>query len=200
VVDTPRVMARPLGQDIESDLQLFEAKLKVLKFAYQQYFMGHRPREPQVERSEVQKIVAYWSNLPIRNTAQRFKFNTLCARYFSFRRKWDETCRQIDAGTYAPHIFKAELHEKQREEGPAGGGAPAASEAESRGDDLYEAFVEARRACGESADGLSREKLGQVLRRQETAIKEKYGCAAVRFRVVVENGKPKLKAQPVSAA
>jgi hypothetical protein len=193
-------MARPLGQDIDSDLQLFEAKLKVLKFAYQQYFMGNRPREPQIERGEVQKIVAYWSNMPIRNTAQRFKFNTLCARFFSFRRKWDETCRQIDAGTYAPHVFKAEMHEQQRRPGAAPDGAAAGGDARSRSEDLYEAFVEARKACGESADGLSREKLGQVLRRQETAIKEKYGCAAVRFRVVVENGKPKLKAQPVDAA
>lgn len=191
-------MARPLGQDIEQDLQLFEAKLKVLKLGYEQYFMGNRPREPQVERAEVQKIVAYWSNLPIRNTAQRFRFNTLCARYFSLRRKWDDTCRKIEAGTYAPHLFKAKLHESGR--GDPADAAAAAEGAGERKDDLYEAFVEARKACGESADGLTREKLAQVLHKQESAIKEKYGCSAVKFRVVVEDGKPKLKASPVKAA
>ncbi len=193
-------MARPLGQDIDEDLQLLEAKLKVVKFQYEQYFMGNRPREPQVERAEVQKIVAYWSNMPIRNTAQRFKFNTLCSRFFTFRRQWDETCRKIDAGTYAPHVFKAKLHERERDEGKApAAGAPPESAAD-RKDDLFEAYVEARQACGEAVQGLSREKLGQVLAKQESAIKAKYGCEAVKFRVVVENGKTKLKASPVRAA
>jgi hypothetical protein len=187
-------MARPLGEDIDEDLQLLDAKLKLLKFSYEQYFLGNRPREPQVERAEVQKMVAYWSNLPIRNTASRFRFNTLCARFFTFRRQWDEKCRQIEAGTFAPHLFKARLHESART-------APAPEPvAPTPGDDLFEAYLEARRACGEDVQGLSRQKLDLALARQEAAIKTKYGCAAVKFRVVVENGKTKLKAQPVNAA
>jgi len=197
VVDTPRVMARPLGQDVEQDMELLEAKLKVLKMLYEQYFLGNRPREPQVERAEVQKIVAYWSNLAIRNTASRFKFNTLCQRFFTFRRQWDETCRKIDAGTYAPHQFKAKL----RRDGGAGPAPEAAAKAaEPRGDDLYEAYLEARRACGENVDGLTRQKLDLVIARQEAALKSRYDCQAVKFRVVVENGKTKLKAQPVKPA
>jgi hypothetical protein len=188
-------MARPLGQDIDEDLELLEAKMKVLKLCYEQYFLGNRPREPQVERAEVQKIVAYWSNLPIRNTAARFRFNTLCARYFTFRRQWDEKCRQIESGTFAPHLFKARLHEADRGLVPSARPAPTPS-----GDDLFEAYVEARRACGEDVSGLSRQKLDLLLARQEAAIKSKYGCAAVKFRVVVENGRTKLKAQPVKAA
>jgi hypothetical protein len=188
-------MARPLGQDIDEDLELLGAKLKVLKLCYEQYFLGNRPREPQVERAEVQKIVAYWSNLPIRNTASRFHFNTLCARYFTFRRQWDEKCRQIEAGTFAPHLFKARLHEAGRSASTA-----ARPEAPPSADDLFEAYVEARRACGEDVSGLTRQKLDLLLARQEAAIKSKYGCNAVKFRVVVEDGKTKLKAQPVKAA
>jgi hypothetical protein len=190
-------MARPLGHDIEEDMQLLEAKLKVLKFQYEQYFLGNRPREPQVERGEVQKIIAYWSNLAIRNTAQRFKFNTLCQRFFTFRRQWDETVRKIENGTYAPHNFKAKLR------GGNGGAATpeaAANAAEPRGDDLFAAYLEARKACGEKVDGLTRQKLDLVIARQEAALKSRYDCAAVKFRVVVENGKTKLKAQPVRAS
>jgi hypothetical protein len=36
-----------------------------------------------------------------------------------------------------------------------------------------------------------------MLKTQEAAIREKYGCQSVRFRVVVEAGKTKLKASPV---
>jgi len=189
-------MARPLGHDIDQDMQLLEAKLKVLKFQYEQYFLGNRPREPQVERAEVQKIVAYWSNIAIRNTASRFRFNTLCQRFFTFRRQWDETGRKIEAGTYAPHQFKARLRS-------GGGGAQRAAAvkaAERPGDDLFDAYVEARRACGENVEGLTRQKLDRLLAKQETALKSRLDCQAVKFRVVVENGKTKLKAQPVKAA
>jgi len=188
-------MARPLGLDIDEDMQLLEAKLKVLKFQYEQYFLGNRPREPQVERAEVGKIVAYWSNLAIRNTASRFKFNNLCQRFFTFRRQWDETCRKIESGTYEPHLFKAKMRS---------GGRPRAPEAEvaaaaPSGDDLFAAYVEARKACGENVEGLTRQKLDLVIARQEAAMKSRFDCAAVKFRVVVENGKTKLKAQPVRA-
>jgi len=190
-------MARPLGHDIDEDMQLLEAKLKVLKMQYEQYFLGNRPREPQVERGEVQRIVAYWSNMAIRNTAARFQFNTLCQRFFTFRRQWDETCRKIDSGTYAPHQFKAKLRDGQQRDGAA---AAEARAAEGQGDDLFEAYVEARRACGEKVDGLTRQKLDQVIARQEAALKSRFDCKAVKFRVVVEDGKTKLKAQPVKAA
>jgi hypothetical protein len=190
-------MARPLGKDLEQDMQLLEAKLKVLKFAYEQYFLGNRPREPQIERGEVQKIVAYWSNMPIRNTALRFKFNTLCQRFFTFRRQWDDTCRKIDNGTYAPHQFKAKLRGGQ-------GGQPRPDSDElsfvdSKLDDIYDAYIEARKACGENVQGLTRHKLDEVLAKQEVALRKRFDCKAVKFRVVVENGKTKLKAQPLSA-
>ena len=191
-------MARPLGQNIDEDMQLLEAKLKVLKFQYEQYFMGNRPREPQVERGEVQKIVAYWSNLAIRNTASRFKFNTLCQRFFTFRRQWDETMRKIEAGTYAPHNFKAKLRSGVSSNAPAGDANVKA--AEPKGDDLFDAYVEARKACGEDTSGLTRQKLDLVIAKQEAALKSRYDCAAVKFRVVVEKGKTKLKAQPVKAS
>ena len=135
-------MARPLGHDIDEDMQLLEAKLKVLKFQYEQYFLGNRPREPQVERGEVQKIVAYWSNMAIRNTASRFKFNTLCARFFTFRRQWDETNRKIEEGTYEPHNKRA-----ARRVGPA----KPEPQATSSDDEVCTAYMEARQACGQSS-------------------------------------------------
>lgn len=190
-------MARPLGHDIDEDMQLLEAKLKVLKFQYEQYFLGNRPREPQVERGEVQKIVAYWSNMAIRNTASRFKFNTLCARFFTFRRQWDETCRKIENGTYAPHQFKAKLRSGEPPTGPPPGAAVKA--AKTSGNDLFDAYVEARKACGEDVSSLTPQKLDLVIAKQEAALKSRLQCDAVKFRVVVEKGKTKLKAQPVKA-
>ncbi len=179
-------------QEISDDLDLLDRKLKQLKTEYDQYFLGSRPREPQLLRGEVQKIVSYYSNVSIKNTALRFRFNNLVARFFAHKRQWERVVRQIEEGTYERHLFKAGIHGGRR---PGPGGkqedAPAAAQG---GDDVFAAYVAARKECGEDTAGLTRERLAQVLERQGEAIRARYGCKDVSFRVVVEGGRAKLKA------
>jgi hypothetical protein len=175
-----------IGTDISQDLQLLENKIKQAKFEYNQYFMGNRPREPQIVRGEVQKIVAYWANLPIRNTANRFRFNNLCARFFTFRRQWDEIIRKIEEGTYEPHNKMAKRRVRMDDTAP---------KVTSSDDDVCAAYLEARQACGQGA--VDSQKINALLDKQRAALREKYGCKDVKFRVVVESGKTKLKATPV---
>lgn len=189
-------MARPLGADLESDLELLDVKIKQAKNEYDQYFLGHRPREPAMTRGEVQKIIAYWSNLPIRNTKHRFRFNTLCARFFTFRRQWDEINRRIEEGTYEPHNKRARRRAAETA-GAAPAPAPVPSSAAARDGDVCAAYIEARRACGESTAGLDRERVAALIEEQRRAILARYRCADVRFRVVVEDGKARLKATPI---
>ena len=189
--------------DVAEDMVTLDNKIKQLKFEYDQYFIGSRPREPVLTRAEVNKIVARYSNLGIQNTALRFKFNTLCSRLFAMRRQWDETLRKIEAGTYERHIFKARLHERERAIGdevpvePAPASRRSADEVTAGGTDLFEAYRNARASCGEDVSGVSRAKLDQLVAKQRAAIQQRYGCEEVRFRVVVEAGKAKLKATPV---
>jgi hypothetical protein len=190
----PEAMARPLGADLEADLELLDVKIKQAKNEYDQYFLGHRPREPAMTRGEVQKIIAYWSNLPIRNTKHRFRFNTLCARFFTFRRQWDEINRRIEEGTYEPHNKRARRRAAEQAEAAP---APARASAAADQGDVCAAYIEARRACGESTAGLDRERVAALIEEQRRAILERYRCADVRFRVVVEDGKARLKATPV---
>ncbi len=178
------------GNDIEEDLKLLEVKIKQLKNEYEQHFLGSRPREPSVLKAEVQKMIALYAQVPIQNTGFRFKFNNLRARYFSFRRHWDETVRKIEQGTYERHVFKANLNQGRRV-----GATERPTAARPQGD-IYEAYVAARQACGQDVASLDRQKLTALLAKQEQAIRAKYGCAGVDFKVVVESGKAKLKAIP----
>jgi len=188
---------------IGEDLQVLDLKMKQLKFEYEQYFMGGRPREPAQLRAEVQKMVTRYSNTGIPNTALRFKFNNLCARYFALRRRWDGVLRQIEDGSYKPHLFKVKMREGSPTAAEESGAAPArrrGKETTEGGSDLFASYVAARERCGEEVKGLTREKLAQLVEKQGSAIRERYGCDEVRFRVVVENGRTKLKATPVKAA
>jgi hypothetical protein len=199
---------------IEDDIGMIEGKLNTLRLDYDQYFIGNRPREPVMARAEVQKLFTYYSQMPIQNTAMRFKFNSLTSRFFALKRQWDETLRKIEEGTYKRHLFKADLHERERMErerrragskhaGPgAAESAPAAApnDATPAEPDLFESYREAMRSTGQDVATLTREKLQKAIAKQESALRSQLGCESVKFRVVVEDGKARLKATPVGGA
>jgi hypothetical protein len=99
---------------MDEEIETLDRKLGQLKREFEQYFLGSRPREPVLLKAEVYKKVAFLSQQPIQNTALRFRFSSLCSRYQSMRRQWEEILRKIEAGTYERHQFKAQLHERER--------------------------------------------------------------------------------------
>ena len=183
----------------EEEMKLLEIRLNQLKLDYEKYFLGTRPTEPAMQRAEIQKFVLKWSNTRITNTALRFKFNSLNGRFQAFKRQWDNTLRQIEAGTYKRHVFKAELHERERAQAAeSGASAPRQGGAAGRGasdePDLFETYRDAMLATGQDTSKLSREKLQRALAKQEAALKKKLGCEKVDFKVVVKGGKVKVSA------
>lgn len=179
-------------QTLEEEIQSLDHKIAQLKREYEQYFLGTRPREPALLLGDVRKLVGKLSNTPIQNTALRFRFSSLCSRYHAFKRRWEDTLRKMEAGTYDRHRFKAKIHE-----GSASGSAPgrSAPPAESS-EELYKSYIDARRACGESVAGISREKLERLIGEQRDQLREKFGGGAeFQFRVAVEKGKVRIKAR-----
>jgi len=174
------------GADVVEDLQLLDVKLKMLKNEYEQYFMGSRKREPSLLRGEVQKMVSYYANVPIRNTGYRFKFNNLRARFFAFRRHWDRILREIEEGRYERHLFQAKLRERSEPVKPQG---PGTGGEQPNLDDVFESYVSARQACGQGTASITRQKLGALIEKQSTQLRAKTGCQDVKFRVVVENAR-----------
>ena len=159
--------------------------------------MGSRPREPLMLRREVERSFLHHSNRPIQNTAARFKFSSISSRYQAFKRQWTDTLRKMEDGTYSRHRFKADLHQRARHQEPAAAPAAAAGPGAS---DLFEAYVEARRQCGQDCRNLTPDRLEKVIDKQRRAFRERFGDGEFRFRVVVEKGRAKLKASRVGGA
>jgi hypothetical protein len=120
----------------------------------------------------------------------------LRARFFAFRRHWDRILREIEEGRYERHIFQAKLHERERAERVRAkrAGPPRA---ETKPEDVFESYLAAREACGQGTDGITKKKLDALMEKQSAQLRAKTGCSDVKFRVVVEGGKAKLKVSPV---
>lgn len=177
----------------EEELRVLDQKLKQLKLDYDRYFLGSRPREPVLLRGEVEKLVAMYSNQAIRNSALRFRFSSLCSRYQAQRRQWCEVLRQIEQGTYVRHRFKAALHERGRSVDTDEAPAPAPP-AEPAGLGLFEEYRAARERCGQETRNLTPAALERVISEQREALRARFGDAELLFRVVVEDGRAKIKA------
>ena len=192
----------PMEAESQDDaIRMLEVKTNQLKLDYDKYFLGTRPTEPAMLRAEVQKLYVKWSNTRLTNTALRYKFSSLNGRYQSFKRRWDDTLRRIEAGSYQRHIFKADLHDRERGIGvdtqPGGTGKSAQPTSSAAPEELFETYRDALIATGQDTSKISPAKLQSAIRKQEAAMKKKLGCERVDFKVVVTNGKVKLKAAAV---
>ena len=82
-------------------------RMERLKQLYEQYFMGIERLEPLVARKEVTRAMIGLQQQYIRNTALRFKFNTMLQKWNIYLTYWTRTLREIENGTYVRHIQKA---------------------------------------------------------------------------------------------
>jgi hypothetical protein len=185
---------------IEEELDELEIKINRLKIEYEQYFLGVLKREPYVLRGDVQKTIHRYLSQPPNRARLKFRFNTLCARYQSYRQLWGRIIRQIEAGTYRPHVLRAQLQTEPAGAKPSTG--PPSPEKKTRPgaravDQLYEALSDARGKTGEGMGGLTREKLTEIVRQQTRELRSKHGSGKVRFKVVIEGNRARLRATVV---
>lgn len=184
------------AEEIDEDLDMLDQSIKRLRIEHEQYFLGVMRRPPVVLLGRVQKLIVKFASSPPRNTRQKFRFNQLNSKFQVMRQQWGRITRQIEEGTYKPHQFKAKLHEQEREAAapPKPEARQKPSEAPRSGlDQLCEAFTAARRLTGEHS-AVDREALARVVKQQTAAIREKYGDARVRFKVVIDGDRAKVKA------
>jgi hypothetical protein len=91
----------------EALISELETKLERLRALYDQYFMGFEKIEPLVQRKDFDRRVYLLRREQMRNTALRFRFNQLVARYNTLATHWQRIVRQIENGTYKRDLARA---------------------------------------------------------------------------------------------
>jgi hypothetical protein len=95
------------ASQFEATLASVELRLRRLRMLYDQYFQGLERIEPQTERAEVDRTIDLLRRAQPRNTALRFRFNSLVQRYTTYNAYWQRTRRQIEEGTYRRDVLRA---------------------------------------------------------------------------------------------
>jgi len=184
---------------VQEDIIFLEERISELVVKYEQYFLGIEKREPFKLFEDLERFIRRYNTSLIFNTMHKFKFNTLVGKFNSYKQYWTRTNRLIEEGKYSRERFKMERHLAE------GGPRPAAAHQLSATEDndlerVYQHYLDARRKCNLSIDNITRENMFSVIENQREALKIKHKCADVEFRVVIEDGSPKLKARPTKTA
>jgi len=183
---------------IADDLTILETQLKELITRYEQYFVGLEKREPLPLLVSIEKMVRRYAGVPINNTMYKHKYNMLVARLNTYREHWNRILRLIEEGKYSRDRFIRDLHLRQKdkktvhhEEGSEELHKPPH---DLELDRIFYELREARKACHLPVDKLSIEMVAATIEKSKAALVARLGTADLVFRVVVEDGKPKIKA------
>ncbi len=176
--------------EVERELRRLEAELKKLEAEYNMYFAGQLPRPPFESRSRMDALIRRWDRSYIQSYSDRFRFNTLQARYAMFTDLWDRGLRAREEGRPGPFAHKR----------PAAPATPAAPEDRivhvttfqdpkkelERVHELYDRLMDARREVGE--DAVPFHKFVDLVNQQVTKLRSA-GSPEVAFRVAITKGK-----------
>lgn len=179
---------------IADDVILLDQKLNGLIIKYEQYFIGLEKREPLQLLGEVEKLVRSNTGVPINNTMYKHRFNMLVARFNTYREHWNRILKLMEEGRYSRDRFISDLHLRQKSKPDKHEPDPSHLAPESDIDRLVHEFREARKACNLPVDKITRDLVAATIEKQRPLLAAKLGTDHLAFRVVIEDGKPKLKA------
>jgi hypothetical protein len=177
--------------EVEKDLNTLTAELKRLEAEYNMYFGGRMPRPPHETRSRVDALVKRLDRGYISGTGDKFRFETMQARYQSLVELWDRGLRSREEGRPGPYGRQAPKAPPPRKQEPA----PKLLHVTKFQDpmremdklhSLYDSLMDARRQSGEEAVPFHR--FASLVKEQVSKLREA-GNAEVAFRVAVKDGK-----------
>jgi hypothetical protein len=178
--------------DIADDLKQLTADLKRLEAEYNMFFAGRLPRPPWETRGRVDALLKRWDRRHIETAVDRFRFQTLQARYSTFIDLWDRGQRAREEGRPGPFAQPPPKHPQKKGEDKSANRivhVTAFRDPLSEMDkltELYETLMDARRESGDEVVPFHR--FASLVKDQVTKFKGS-GSAEVAFRVAVSDGK-----------
>ena len=186
-------------EDAIRGLTTLSGELKKLETEYNQFFSGRLPRPPWETRTRVESLIKKWDRESYQaSSVDKFKFQTLQARYATFADLWDRGLRAREEGRPGPFNWATGTP------APAAPGEPPVPHVvhvTAIGDpmkdidkvrELYESLMDARREAGDQT--VPFHKFVGLVKSQVKTLQHK-GSPEVAFRVAVSDGKVSFTAR-----
>jgi hypothetical protein len=194
---------------LQEDLDHLDVAIRQLQVKWDLFFNGQEKKPPLEAQSQVEALIRRYANTEIRNNGERFRYQSLTARFTTFNELWQKKLRAREEGkAFGVHGLRAERlpPPAPAPPPPSSRAAAGAATGEVRVSDpsrdaaavreLYERFVAEKRRAGEKT-APAFESFRELIGRQTEKIRAEKGAAAVDFRLETRGGKVSLKARIV---
>jgi hypothetical protein len=191
----------------ERELEVLEEAIRRVNAEYDSFLYGSASKPPVESRKHVDQMIRRLSSVSFDVAAERYRFATLQGRYSALVERWERLQGEKEAGR-RPGLYGHFVPGTVRASPPVAPGAGTGSPNErglrsvepagpgARSDrELFEAYLVARRARGESVEGYVFEKFAESVGRERARLKARLGTEDVVFEVAEREGKIKLVAK-----
>jgi hypothetical protein len=205
---------------LDDELNLLEKMIRQLQIEWDKFFGGLERKPPNELKSKVEAQIRKYAHGDIRNATDRFRYQSLTARYNILGEYWNKRLRAMEEGkVFWKHGLKADVlppppppppeqtvpvdasaaaQARQRAAASSGGEvriqSPDKDTAAVVG--LYKRFLEERMRTGEST-AVKFDSFQKLIAQQASRILGQKGASAVDFRLETKDGKVSLKAKVV---
>jgi hypothetical protein len=181
----------------DEQLTRLEEDIRRLRIEFDIFFNGAAKRPPYDTKGRVETLLKRLGDDRTLTYAQRYRYNSLAARYNAFRDLWRRTMQGREEGRDPISAARASV---KKEATPTNLAAVSfvCSDAHRELEvvkTLYNSLLDAKRQCGEPTEDLSFPKFHRLIASKADGIKEQLGCDRVRFSVAVEGGHVSFKAR-----
>lgn len=180
----------------DEQLTRLEDDIRRLRIEFDIFFNGAAKRPPYDTKGRVETLLKRLGDDRALTFAQRYRYNTLAARYNAFRDLWRRTMQGREEGRDPASTARAQAKKEMAVE--AESVSIVCADAHKDLDvvkTLYASLLEAKQRCGEPTDGFSFPRFHRLVAQKADGVKEKSGCKRVRFSVAVEDGHVSFKAK-----
>jgi hypothetical protein len=202
---------------IDEELAQLERDIRQLKIEYDQYFGGGRKRPPTEIEWRIELVVKRYAERGGElKYGHRFRLNNLTQTYAKYKDIFRKKTQQKEEGKVQRHFgaaakaIEAERAHKNPEHPVEAPVTPAVAAAAAQGafrvtcseperesekvDQLYQAFLQAKKQAGEQTEKLSRSSFNEFVLKKTKDLQKQKNCRDVEYVVEVINGQVKLKA------
>lgn len=169
-------------------LDALEQELKELRIEFEKYFNGANDLPPGELQSQIARKIRVVRG-KVRTSVDRFRLSGIEAQNNTYNEMFNRRLRAIEEGR-APRPTKAQSAPPPVD--TRSGVVVSGKVGDRAAKALYRGLYS---TPGQKQ--IDPEKFRSYIDKQIALISSKTGCSEVRFRVVTENGKAKLKAKPV---
>ena len=193
--ETKKLVMRDEQPTPEEQLARLEEDIRRLKVEFDIYFNGAAKRPPYDTKGRVETLIKRLADERSLTLAQRYRYNSLAARYNSFAQLWRRTIQEREEGRGFMSHRPAPRADEPNSDGPRTFVCTDARHDVATVKSLFETLVEAKKRCGEPTEELSFSRFHRMVAEKSEALKGRAGCERVHFSVDVKDGRVSFKAK-----